>query len=211
MTENLRLGANKTLTTSDSDVGSTFVMPASASGVWGTGSAWNDVSQITDAQINTKHLYDNGSYTVNDGNGVAQKAGVYYNWYTATAGSGTASTTSGEAPYSICPKGWMLPPTANNKSWATLIHGIYGAYTGDSIKQPALLKIPVSLAYTGYYMWCTGQVDHTYPYGLWWSSTAYSRVEARPLQLDNSSGSNYTVGVGVNVKAYGFPIRCVSR
>ena len=33
----------------------------------------------------------------------------YYNWYAATAESGTYAMTSGNAEDSLCPAGWQLP------------------------------------------------------------------------------------------------------
>ena len=43
--------------------------------------------------------------------------GCYYNWYTATAGSGTSSidVRNIDVAYSICPKNWSLPNSGDNK------------------------------------------------------------------------------------------------
>ena len=57
-----------------------------------------------------------------------EKIGIYYNWYSATAGSGTSTTKSASLSNltnvsdSICPKGWMLPKGYANvdKSYAKL-------------------------------------------------------------------------------------------
>ena len=52
----------------------------------------------------TEQCYDTA--TTLDGD--TQKIGVYYNYYTATAGRGTLETTE-TILTSLCPKGWVLP------------------------------------------------------------------------------------------------------
>ena len=81
MTSDLRLIGSKTLTRSDSNVSSSFTLPASIS-------SWT--STYTEAMV------------------AAYRGYYYYNYYAASAGtiSGTSLT---EASYSICPKGWRLP------------------------------------------------------------------------------------------------------
>lgn len=93
MTKNLALGGSEpiTLTSADSDVTSDFILPASFTN-WST------------SDINSKGIYID---TNNSGTG---KDEGFYNWYTATAGTGNSSTAAGEsATSSICPKGWRLP------------------------------------------------------------------------------------------------------
>lgn len=46
----------------------------------------------------------------------SEEYGCYYNWYAATAGSGTSSTISGDATNSICPVGWILPSESEFKA-----------------------------------------------------------------------------------------------
>lgn len=54
---------------------------------------------------NNGYTYTNNSsqFTCND------DYGCYYNWMSATAGTGLSSTTTGNAALSICPAGWALP------------------------------------------------------------------------------------------------------
>ena len=55
--------------------------------------------------------------------------GVYYNWYTATAGNGTHSITptSTQPNGDICPKGWHLPTGGTNGELASLFSFIVNA------------------------------------------------------------------------------------
>ncbi|MBR0431515.1 InlB B-repeat-containing protein [Candidatus Saccharibacteria bacterium] len=53
--------------------------------------------------------------------------GNYYNWYTATAGNGTTSVTSGHAEGDICPQGWHIPTgDSNNGQWDNLAVALGG-------------------------------------------------------------------------------------
>ncbi|MBQ6127710.1 hypothetical protein IJI69_03405, partial [Candidatus Saccharibacteria bacterium] len=104
MTENLRLIGSFTPTSSDSDVasGSTFVLTASNSGTWCT--------------TQTQACYDQ-SMVLDSGR---DDYGAYYNWYAATAGTGTYSVSSGNASGSICPKGWRLPTGGSGGEYQVL-------------------------------------------------------------------------------------------
>lgn len=102
MTENLRL-INKTISNADSNLpaGETWTIPASS------------VSGFS-AQ-NTNNAYLDSTY------------GGYYSFYTATAGWGTNSVTSGNSPKDICPKGWRLPTGGSTGEFNTL-YGQYNSY-----------------------------------------------------------------------------------
>ena len=127
MTQNLALGsttADLTLTPSDSNITSgSFIIPTTAVQTSGS-TSWGDASNSS----NAKHVYATGNTTY----------GNYYNWYTATAGTGlgTMSSTSASsltnATDSICPKGWRLPDggTSATKSWYALDVALGG--TGQS-------------------------------------------------------------------------------
>ena len=86
MTQNLRLTGSRKLTSADSNVSSDWTLPAANSSF---------PTPCMDA-----------AYSMNSGNA---SYGYYYNWYAATAGTGTCSMSSGNATASICPKGWRLP------------------------------------------------------------------------------------------------------
>ena len=173
MTQNLRI-AGKTLTPADSDVTSNYTIPAS--------------------NLSGFNTYDVSRAYVNSDGG-------FYNWYTATAGTGTQSlSTDGyNTTVSICPKGWRLPASGNNNSdFQTL----YNNYNSSS----ALRSSPVNLTLSGYAgsssMYNQGSL------GYYWSSTVYSSSYAYFLSLNSSDvvyPSNHYL------KYYGFSVRCVAR
>ena len=109
MTENLRL-TDYTLTPADSDVTSNFTLSASDSGVWCNSNTPGCVNQ------SKVLLSDNDDY------------GAYYNWYSATAGTGNYdSETDDIAESSICPKGWHLPSGERYGEYQTLISSGYNS------------------------------------------------------------------------------------
>ena len=84
MVNNLKI-INKTISSNDSNLpsGVTWTIPTS------------DLAAFT------------GAYNIN---AVYTESGeVYYSFFTATAGWGMESATSGNSPRDICPKGWRLP------------------------------------------------------------------------------------------------------
>ena len=132
-----------------------------------------------------------------------EKTGTYYNWYAATAGSGTFAMTSGDATDSICPKGWMLPPSTSNdnNSFYYLLTTKYNAAPADAVSSPLNFLRAGFLSFYDLTMRDRGSV------GLLWTSTAHS--EDRVYNFYSNS-SNITSQDYCN-KGYGFPIRCVAR
>ena len=171
MTQNLRI-IDKTITPADSDVTSNYTIPVS------------DLSGFD--SYNTSNAYVDGD----DG---------FYNWYTATAGTGTyALSTQGQnTTVSICPKGWRLPTGGNGGEFQTL----YNNYNSSS----AIRSSPVNLT-------LSGDVYSSSRYnqgsgGRYWSSTVHSSYGAYTLYL-------YTSNVdpaGNSGKDNGFSVRCVAR
>ena len=139
--------------------------------------------------------------------------GQYYNWYAATAETGTFAQSSGNASDSICPKGWQLPVNGGNgtsRSWQDLLYGHYTtdgstAITSGSAGSLAMRQIPLSIPFTGYYGWTNGALNYRGSYGTFWSSTAGSTAYARYL---NFYASNIYPQNSVD-KVNGFSVRCV--
>lgn len=165
MTQDLRI-VNYTLKASDSDVSSNFVIPVSSSS-WSLG-----------ATIANVYYRD-------------QNYGTYYSFHAATAGDG--SRTSGESPYSVCPKGWKLP---SNSDASALISA-----QGDIISSPSNFHLFKHGYYTG-----RGTSESV---SWYWTSTVTS---SHGGNIDCSStcsvvNSNSTTGQ----KQYGNPVRCLTR
>ena len=172
MTENLRL-TNKTISRADSNLpyGVTYTVPAS------------DASSFTES-YNTNSAYLDSTY------------GGYYNFYTATAGWGTDSVTSGNSPKDICPKGWSLPTGGSSGEFKTL----YNNY--NSISR---IQGEPNFALSGHVS--NGIVYDQGTNGFFWSSTvpdansAYDLALTSPNVFPDSSSNKYL----------GFSVRCVAK
>ncbi|MBQ9029152.1 hypothetical protein IJ114_00005, partial [Candidatus Saccharibacteria bacterium] len=198
MVQNLRL-INKTLTPEDSNVSSSFTVPTStpAGSSWcTTGSSDCDDQPLAYYDASTRSSY-----------------GALYNWYTATAGTGTYNTSSGTIYSSICPKGWRLPTggasgefaaldivwggTGSNRTGANTYSTFTGAYAEGN-------NGGFDLA--GYIN--GSSLSNVGTVGNWWSSTAYSNIYAYSLYL--LSSTTYVGPQNYNSKYNGFSVRCVA-
>lgn len=181
MTNDLRLGSATetiTLTTDDSDVASDFELPI----------AEESLTSSSFTQYSFKEVYMN-----NDVNK------IYYNWFTATAGEGTKSKTSGETSHSICPKGWRLPTGGSSGEYNTL----YSYYnSGDLLRgEPGFTRpgLPAN-----------GAMDGQGYFGGWWSSTPYPSNNTHAYTAYMNGNLIYFEGSATD-KAYGRMVRCVAR
>ena len=136
-----------------------------------------------------------------------EKAGNYYNWYAATAGTGTASMTSGDASASICPKGWRLPSNSGTKSYYNLITTTYGL-ASSSAGSTSLRADPLNFLLTGYYYYSNGAMTRQGAGGYYWSSTARS-PSTSAYQLNFSTSSISTQNTDGN-KGSTDMVRCVA-
>lgn len=208
MTQNLRLGKGNgeiiALDSSNSDLpsGTTFNLKASgmgsnqpdATGDCNVGNWYPDYDKET--ETNTSHLCINTRDT--------EAYGVYYNWYAATAGTGTYSVTSGEAAGSICPKGWILPPNSGERSYYNLLF-TKGGLSNNAASATAMQTTPYNFPLSGYsYGEGIGSVGS---YGYFWSSTAGSDYRAYRLDFDSSN----VVPQDLSYKGGGHSVRCVAR
>ena len=175
MTQNLRLVGKKTLTSADSDVSSDYALPATSAG-----SGW--CTTVSTSCYDQSKLYDTGSTTY----------GVYYNWYTATAGTGKYATTSGNASSSVCPKGWKLPTSSE---YSTLL---------TKYNTPTLIMNVPAFVKSGS---ISGAIQSQGTQGLYNTRTAYNAENAYHLVLqDTVFVTQYYGG-----KHAGRTIRCVAQ
>ena len=137
--------------------------------------------------------------------------GNYYNWYSATAGQGTYSVSSGNAAGDICPTGWQLPYGGSSSSTGggNTKGGFYylnqqmggGTSATDSNNWRSF---PNNFVYSG--SWYGSSAVDRGDDGNYWSSTAYSGDFAYSLYLRSSS-----VNPGyVSYKYSGYSVRCVA-
>ena len=142
----------------------------------------------------------------NDG---ANTYGGYYNWYAATAESGTYSMTSGNAEDSLCPAGWQLPingDSSTSKSWQGLLVGSYGL-NRNSASSLTMRQRPLLIPFTGVYSWFDGAFLYRGSQGYFWSSTAYNATYVRILYFGESSLSPQSI----YNKVGSIPVRCVKQ
>ena len=184
MTQNLWLVGPRTLTSTNSDISSgSFALPVSTGGIW--------ASSVTDSSAaNTARVYE-PEYSVDPGQG------AYYNWYTATAGSGLYSNTTTNAANSICSKGWRLPSTGDyNNMWK---------FSNNNIN---IFFANYRWNYSGLWSATMGDLHHLNTVGTWWSNQPTGdATKAFYLSVEST-------GPGVlsdHYKVDGFSVRCVAR
>lgn len=150
------------------------------------------------------------------------KCGYLYNWYAATAGTGTyaTSTTGTNVSGSICPTGWRLPSAMSDGSTATGDGTSYTAadfavlnasMNAGSLTTGSTSSYPTGWQFTGAWSgvfsgyWDAG-FHRQGSLGHYWSSTANSSTYAGNL----SFGSSYvSPDYNSSYKYGGFAIRCV--
>ena len=130
--------------------------------------------------------------------------GVYYNWYTATAGNGTYNKASGSVTGDACPAGWRLPTSgaSGTGEWAALNTAVNGGVTGTDV---GLRRYPVNLVWSGDYnaTITTGRGTQ----GRIWSATAYNAEKAYRMGYNATSVTpNNNWG-----KWDGFSFRCIAK
>ena len=151
-----------------------------------------------------KSYYDDTHY-VNDGDGVTQLLGGFYNWLVATAGTGLYSKTTGEVEDSICPRGFRLPAAYDEKSWDNLFTLIDESGT---VATSIMRHVPYSAIIAGVYVPEWGAIGYLSD-ANWWASTAYNAISAYRVYMTNgASGATRVATIG---KGLGESIRCVSR
>jgi uncharacterized protein (TIGR02145 family) len=234
MIDNLKL-ANYTLTSADSNVTASFTIPASpvqnssthgnGTCVGGTASASGSYltcdGTSTQSTTNTPFIaysdpsgtensyYDNCVNQNNISENSLTNCGYLYNWYTATAGTGSYSLSSGNATSSICPAGWNLPTGGSSGQFAVLNNAMATGSTSASTIDSATTRPnwryngPFEGSLSGFYYSGFSSAGSN---GYYWSSSASSSTSAYNL-LFGYSGV-YPSNSSFN-KSHGFAVRCV--
>jgi len=184
MLDNLRLDltTTTTLTPSDTNITSDWNVPASIN-------SWSDSYEIAktfNTIKNTDQSYGEGT----------TKAGVFYNYCAATAGTYcyNSLTGTGDANYDICPAGWRMPTGGPNGEYQELQY----VYNSTSALRDAL-RLPL----TGYVE--NSQVNGQDVRGDFWSLTKENAYRVYGLIVDSST----TYPQALKGRAYGFSVRCI--
>ena len=124
--------------------------------------------------------------------------GVYYNWYTATAGNGTTATAANDTiTGDLCPAGWHLP-TGNNGEYVAM-NAAVNTGSGDA----KLRDYPNNFIWSGDYnknSRTNGGIN-----GRYWTSTSFSESSAYRFGFQPDK---MTVN-GSYMKWDAFAIRCM--
>lgn len=126
--------------------------------------------------------------------------GVYYNWFTATAGNGVFNTNSGNVTGDICPAGWHLPTSTSSGEVAALNTAINSGRTNND---SGLRAYPANFLWSGDYN--NNKRTNTYVNGRMWTATAYSNNNGYRLGYASSTvtpNGNYN-------KWDAFAVRCI--
>ena len=197
MLENLRLVPSSTTFSSSNTNGPTadFISAAPSSSTSNVLCNANNSACMDQIQFNANNLNTSltPAYNTNNTTSYWLSYGVMYNWYTATAGNGLYSRSSGSATGDICPTGWRLPTGGSS--------GDYSALT----KKGTVTNFPFNFINSG-------DFNNKVPggrgtFGRWWSSTATNNNAAYRLGI-SSTGATPT---GSWNKWDGFAVRCIVK
>ena len=225
MTENLRLTfkAGDVLTPADTDVSTNTTVtlatqPANQPSTnyynWGAGTNTPTREQSDKWLSRTTGQMRESDTDAGNLTGENQLLGTYYNWYTATAGSGTYDTVTDweSVPYSICPNGWNLPINAGqSRGWGYLFSTVYRFKIGANADAgaetfPKIVKFPFTIAASGRIDSNSGSILLRGGTGFWNNCTRNMR---------NASAPSFSIdGIAVTGSARkldGRTIRCVAR
>ncbi len=210
MLQNLKLGKtedNIVLTSADSNVDANgFILSSNEAGAEGKfpGTARTDDSVVG----GTVWVRDRSEYyCTND-------YGCYYNWYTATAGTGkgegSAATGDGvTVSSSICPKGWNLPTGGTNGEFQTLATKYSSSSAALLVDNPTTAKENINgskapgLLLSGNYY--GGGARNLGANGYYWSRTSYSIGHGHNLNINTSRVDP----LSHDNKYVGFAVRCL--
>ena len=174
------------------------------------------------SRLRTDNTANRATYTettnMTSANANLYSYGNYYNWYSATAGNGTYSKSSGNTAGDLCPTGWHLPTGIGSGEFGLLSNSLGGyknasdvAQTMDSSTAPTaaimekrLRHFPNDFLYSGYANGASFSSRGSS--GLYWSSTAYSSGYAYYLYFYSSEVYS---GTRNYFKYYGRTVRCL--
>ena len=195
MTQNLRLVApegGKVLTPKDSDIEEEHVMPQT-------------LTSLQPGDFTYEHTDREESYYKED---TLSTFGAYYSFNTATAGHGSIDMLVADKTIttSICPKGWKLPSSANNTSYANLmeVSGILSNQGGVN----KVLTTPYNFMLSGSAY--AGVLYEQSESGLYFTNTIYDNPDIYALYLSREFGIVHPTATQYMAGFVGRSIRCVA-
>ena len=192
MTQNLRLAGPLTLTPENSNVVSSWEMPAQPSG-GDYDYGWVSGSSSSESSYNLIEYIDSED----------EQIGTYYNYYVATAGTISGIYNSNEATSSICPKGWKMP---SNQEFRNMFSAT-GAVTNDIWNMSIVQGDPLNYGRGGYWE-LSGPTPTDVEVGGVWHTTTPSGDSYRK----DITTSQYTVYQSFDGdRRRGYLLRCVTQ
>ena len=138
-----------------------------------------------------------------------QIIGVYYNYQSATSGSGaTEATDNTNVSDSFCPLGWQLPYGGTGGDYydkSKSIKYLFDDYNISSIESAKIRSYPFSLIRAGSYNWNNGKLWHMSIVGNYWYSTINTLTNAYSYMFWSTNLNNDDP---VH-KARGYSVRCI--
>ena len=214
MIENLRLADtnsnNSPITlnsTNTNNPASTFAALSATSNEWCT--QYNSETCVNQNKLNTSNTVFFANNTTGSQTSDIYSYGNYYNWYTATAGTGTYSQRD-NATGDICPNGWSLPTSSTGGQYSSLdsaMGGTGGRYQNTSEASNRWRIYPNNFLYSG--GWSGSVAGARGINGLYWSRTA----DRSPYVHGLSFGPEYVDPVIGNDshKGDGLTVRCLAQ
>ncbi|MBQ3436645.1 hypothetical protein IJG26_01670 [Candidatus Saccharibacteria bacterium] len=210
-------GVNVTLKHDYSDT-DTFNTLSATSSVNTAPSGWcGSISSdcYNQSRLRTDNTANRATDNPNTGSSAMYSYGNYYNWYSATAGNGTYSKSSGTTDGDLCPAGWHLPYGSSDTGTkgGNTAGGFYYlansivATTNNTINSKKHRTFPNNYVCSGFVY--TDSLSWRGSRGFYWSSTANSndRVYDLRLRIDSAGVSPGTDNLS---KFYGMALRCVA-
>ena len=156
------------------------------------------------SRLRTDNTANRVSYTTTDTMSIDANLysyGNYYNWYSATAGNGTYSKSSGNSTGDLCPTGWHLPTGNTTGEYYAMNTAVSG---GSTSSDAGLRSYPNNFLRSGYV--AGASLVYRGSDGYYWSSTARNSYYAYDLYFGSSFVSPGTVSSSKNG---GRAVRCL--
>ena len=192
MIDDLRLGStalSEPLSSENTNMSeeSTFVLPTAASRI---------TEDYTVPQLNA----DNAGNSIKSFGETSGKAGVYYNYCAASAGTVCSKTSPEPAEEDVCPAGWRLP-TGGADGEQLALFNLYGSVPNA--------QTGMSLTFGGWYDSRSGGAVKEFETASWlWSSTPKNATDKTFESFIGRTKNHFTEGA---FEKYGLGIRCVMK
>ena len=205
MLENLRL-ASGTLTSSNSNVSSSFTLPTSGTTCFATTANCDSSGNSTHTGYTVAAINTSYKTTTKTGYGPGRNyVGVYYNYCAASAGTICAKSNSSNASYDVCLAGWKMPAGGSGSGVGNAAGGYYYLYDTSYKANQEAFRYALSTPLSGYFG--SGSAYGQGAHGGFWSATKYSSSGMYVLYTYSSDVSP----TGTNNRYFGSSVRCILK